>query len=311
MYVRKQKILVYLAIISMFVLCGANTASGHFNFFLPEEWSMDKAEENSIEIIWGHPYEGIYFDAPAMVNCSVLKPDGTTNILSSTEMTVSGVEGPAKGHKVSFTPDIKGDYIVFSDFEALVVEEEEVAWEDHVKAIIHYKASGAWDQRTGQIMEIVPLTRPYGLEEGFIFTGQVLYNGQPLPSAPVEIEKYYSVGVCTEENLPDEPLVTRETTTDPNGIFSFTLDEPGVWVVCASNTVGMKEGYDKDIRGILMINIEEEQSLLPATSDPALIEESVTEGDSYDPMVVITLVISILAFLIATVVLIKGRKKHT
>ena len=311
MYVRKQKKIVIIAIISMFLLCGVNTASGHFNFFLPEEWSMNKAEENSIDIIWGHPYEGIYFDAPAMTNCSVLTPDGAINILPSTEMTVSGTEGPAKGIKVSLTPDLKGDYIVYADFEALVVEEEEVAWEDHVKAIFHYKTSGGWDQQTGQIMEIVPLTRPYGLEAGFIFTGQALYDGQPLPGAPVEVEKYYAVGVCTEENLPDEPLVTRETTTDPNGIFSFTLDEPGIWVVCVSNTVGTKEGYDKDIRGILMINIEEELSLLQTDSDPTNIEEFENEDESDDSIVVITLVVSILAFLMATVVLVKGRKKQT
>ena len=289
------------------LLFGVNTASAHFNFFLPDEWSMEQARENSVEIIWGHPYEGIYFDPPAMINSSVLKPDGTKESLDAREISVTGAEGPVKGREISFTPAIKGDHIVYADFEALVVEEEEVAWEDHVKAVIHHKTSGGWDQRTGQIMEILPLTRPYGLEEGFVFSGQVLYDGQPLGDAPVEIEKYYEVGVCTDENLPPEPMVTRETRSDPNGIFSFTLDEPGVWVVCASNTVGTIEGHDRDIRGILMINMEEGASLLSTDAGPAADDEKNESENTTNTVAISLSIISVLLALTAMVVALKKK----
>jgi len=296
-----------LVVIATILLFGVNTASAHFNFFLPDEWSMEQARENSVEIIWGHPYEGIYFDPPAMINSTVLKPDGTKESLTSREITVTGAEGQVKGREISFTPGIKGDYVVYADFEALVVEEEEVAWEDHVKAVIHHKASGGWDQRTGQIMEILPLTRPYGLEEGFIFTGQVLYNGQPLGEAPVEIEKYYAVGVCTEENLPEEPMITRETRSDPNGIFSFTLDEPGIWAVCAANTVGTVEGHDRDVRGILMINMEEESSLLSTEADRTADDE---ENETENTANTIALALSVIAIIVGiAAIVIAGRKK--
>ena len=249
------------------LICNLSSVTAHFNFALPDEWSMETSKPNEVQLIWGHPYEGIYFDAPAIENAKLLKPDGTESTLTPTTTTVTGAEGQANAWEVSFTPDIKGDYILYADFEPLVVEEEDVAWEDHVKTIIHYKTTEGYDQLTGQVIEIVPLTKPYGLEEGFIFTGKVLYNGMPLADAPIEIEMYYPVGVCTEENLPEEPMVTRETRSDPNGIFSFTLDEPGVWVVCASYTKGTMEGYDLDVRGILMIPIEEELSLTTSEND--------------------------------------------
>ena len=249
-------------LLAIFVLMGATgIASAHFNFFLPDEWSMDAPVANDVEIIWGHPYEGIYFDAPNITEVGVVKPDGTKETLSTTDVTVTGLEESASAYKVSFTPEERGDYIVYADFEALHVEEEEVTWEDHVKAIIHYEGSIGWDHKTGQVMEIVPLTRPYGLEEGFVFVGQVLYNGNPLADASVEIEKYYPIGEAPDP-LPEEPMITRETKTDANGIFSFTLDESGIWITAATNTVD-----EVDIRGILMIPVEE---TFPATDDSAV-----------------------------------------
>ena len=220
---------------------------------------MEKEEANEIQLIWGHPYEGIYFDAPNVDEAGVIKPDGTITALSTTQLEVTGVEGKANAYKLSFTPDIRGDYIVYADMEAIEVEEEDIIWEDHVKAVIQYKATNAWDQSTGQIIEIIPLVRPYGLEEGFVFVGQAIYDGEPLAGAPVEIEKYYSVGNAPDP-LPDwEAMVTRQATTDPNGVFSFTLDEPGVWVTAVSKIIPAEHDgeYDQDIRGILMIPVEE------------------------------------------------------
>ena len=166
-------------------------------------------------------------------------------------------------------PVERGDYIVYADFETLVVPEEEIAWEDHVKAIVHYKVTGGWEQSTGQIIEIIPLTRPYGLEEGFVFVGKAIYDGTALADAPVEIEKYYPIGEVPDP-LPEEPMITRETVTDENGVFMFTLDEPGVWVTCVSHTVGTQGVYDKDIRGILMVPVEE---TFPPETDGGDLEE--------------------------------------
>jgi cobalt/nickel transport protein len=286
------------------LLCSASCASAHFNFALTDKWSMEHIQPNNVQIIWGHPYEGIYFDAPNMTDSQILKPDGTTSSLTPTEITVEG----NRAWELSFTPDIKGDYIVCADFKALVVEEEEVAWEDHVKAIVHYKTSDGWDQTTGQIIEIIPLTRPYGLEEGFVFVGKAIYNGAPLADAPIEIEKYYPVDQVPDP-LPEEPMITRETKTDGEGIFMFTLDEPGLWVVCVSHTVGTVEGYDRDIRGILMVPVKESfpaESDEDADSDP---HELSFKVDSLEKLVWFSTGVAIIAIIIGLVGIFRGKKK--
>ncbi len=304
MYTKVGKSALRIVLITGFLLCSAPSASAHFNFALPNEWSMELAQANDVQIIWGHPYEGIYFDAPDMTGAGIVKPDGTKSSLSPTEITVDG----NKAWELSFTPDIRGDYIVYADFETLVVEEEGIAWEDHVKAIVHYKTSEGWDHTTGQIIEIVPLTRPYGLEEGFVFAGRAVYDGSPLADAPIEIEKYYPVGDAPDP-LPEEPMITREAKTDAEGIFLFTLDEPGVWVVCVSHTVGTESGYDKDIRGILMIPVEEN---FPAEADKGTDSDSDelnSKVDAMEKIVWVSIGAAIIAILIALASIFRAKKK--
>lgn len=242
----------------LILLFVSNVVCAHFNFFITEDWHMEKAEVNEIQIIWGHPYEGIYFDVPAVEEAGLIKPDSAKTTLTPSSIEVAGIEGNANAYKLSFTPDDKGDYIIYADMEAIEVEEEEIIWEDHVKAIIQYKVTHGWEQSTGQIIEIIPLVRPYGLEAGFVFVGQAFYDGEPLASAKVEIEKYYPVGEAPEPLPTWEAMITREATTDQNGVFSFTLDEPGVWVIAVAVTIpGVGGEYDKDVRGILMVPMEE------------------------------------------------------
>ena len=63
---------------------------------------MSTPTTNEVKIIWGHPYEGIYFDAPAITKAGVIKPDGTKDTLSTADITVTGEEGNAKAYKFSF-----------------------------------------------------------------------------------------------------------------------------------------------------------------------------------------------------------------
>ena len=112
-----------------------------------------------------------------------------------------------------------------------------------------------------------------------------------------------------EDPLPEEPMITRETKTDENGIFVFTLDEPGLWVACVSHTVGTEGGYDRDIRGILMIPVEDK---FPAESDEHI--DSDFDGlnskvESLEKLVWASTGIAIIAILIALVGIFRARKK--
>ncbi len=114
---------------------------------------------------------------------------------------------------------------------------------DYVKAIIHCGEEQwvGWDAELGQKAEIVPFTRPYGLEESFVFTGDALYDGNALPDADVEVEKYHTLDLgkevveTAETMFPYDPpmMFTRVTKTNAAGEFAYTLDEPGIWFVGA------------------------------------------------------------------------------
>jgi cobalt/nickel transport protein len=172
-----------------------------------------------------------------------MKPDGTVEQLTTTEITVDGMDedgnpGTFVAYKASFIVDQMGDSVVFVKYED---EDEKLI--DYVKAVIHcgVEAWDGWDAKLGQKAEIVPFTRPYGLEESFVFTGTALYDGNALPDANVEVEMYHTLDLGVEiietaETMfaYDPPMMfTRVTKTNAAGEFAYTLDEPGIWFVGA------------------------------------------------------------------------------
>lgn len=209
----------------------------------PKDYIAELGETKTVYIMWGHPYEHILFDMTSVPKVSVRKPDGTVEELTTTEITVEGIdeEGNARtfvAYKASFIVDQMGDSIVFVKSEN---EGEKLI--DYVKAVIHcgVEAWEGWDAELGQKAEIIPFTRPYGLEEGFVFTGRALYDGNALSDATVVVEKYHTrdVGVkiveIAERMFPYDPpmMYTRVTKTNTAGEFAYTLDEPGIWFVGA------------------------------------------------------------------------------
>ena len=88
-----------------------------------------------------------------------------------------------------------------------------------------YGLEAGWNQPIGLKIEIVPLTRPFGLWEGNTFVGQVLKNGKPLKHARVEIEYYNKEGL----KYPNDSLYTQVVETDDSGIFIYTPPWSGWW----------------------------------------------------------------------------------
>ena len=118
-----------------------------------------------------------------------------------------------------------------------------------------------WDAEVGQQTEILPYTRPYGMEEGFVFSGKVKYNGQSLSGAPVEIEKYHALDLgieiveLAETMFPYDPsmVFTRIVKSNDNGNFMYSLDEPGIWFIGAT----MEPVSGTKVRGVFIVPILE------------------------------------------------------
>jgi cobalt/nickel transport protein len=106
------------------------------------------------------------------------------------------------------------------------------------KMIVHYtkvvvEALGAeegWDRMLGLPVEIMPLTRPYGLWAGNCFRGVVIKDGKPVPFATVEVE-YYNQG--KQVTPPAGPFVTQVVKADANGTFCYTMPRAGWWAFAA------------------------------------------------------------------------------
>ena len=237
-----KRISILVSIIVGGLLLTTGVASAHFTMVFPgedmdvtpEDYIAHVGETKTVWIIWGHPYEHILFDMTSAPAVSVRDPEGDVEPLTATEISVEG----KKAYEVSFTVDKLGDWIVSATYED---DEEKLV--DYVKAVIHCgeEAWMGWDANLGEKAEIVPFTRPYGLEEGFVFTGMALYDGKALSDADVEIEMYHTKAVGdevvkkAEELFPYDPpmMFTRVTKTNAAGEFAYTLDEPGIWFVGA------------------------------------------------------------------------------
>jgi len=270
---KKNLIRTLLAVLLM--IASAGMASAHFTMVFPsdtadtvwdvapEDYIAELGETKTVYMMWGHPYEHILFDMATVPEISVKKPDGTVEQLTPEEITVDGMNedgelGTFKAYKASFTVDQDGDTVVFVKYED---HDEDMI--DYTKAVIHSGVEmwEGWDAEVGQQTEIVPYMRPYGMEEGFVFSGQAMYNGQPLKDAPVEIEIYHTLDLgieiveLAEEMFPyDPPMVfTRLMKSNDNGEFVYSLDEPGIWFVGAT----MEPESGQNVRGVFIIPVLE------------------------------------------------------
>ncbi len=63
-----------------------------------------------------------------------------------------------------------------------------------------------------------------------VFSGQLLKGDEPVVGVEVEIERFLNE---PPKDLPPEPMITRVVVTDPNGVFTCTLPDPGWWLCAA------------------------------------------------------------------------------
>lgn len=267
-----KNVIKYLLILGLF-LCSTGMASAHFTMVFPsddqesvfdvtsEDFIADLGDEKTVYIIWGHPYEHILFDMVPAPEVSIMKPDGSVEVLPVSEVTVPGQDaegndGEFIAYKASFTIDQMGDTLVavkyISEAEGLI---------DYTKTFIHCgeEVWEGWDAVVGQQTELIPYARPYGMEEGFVFSGKALYEGKALTDSIVEIEKYHTLEAGreivedAEARFPSDPAMvyTRSVKSNAAGEFSYTLDEPGIWYVGATKE---NEG-EYSIRGVFELPV--------------------------------------------------------
>jgi cobalt/nickel transport protein len=223
----------------------AASATGHFNMLLPQSASVKVKEVVPIVYQWGHPFEHQLFDAPAPESVLVFSPAGKkTDLTNQLKEEKIGIDDKKETliRRFRFTPEERGDYIFILNTKPIWMAEDDEFLQDSVKVVLHVQAQKGWDQIAGQPFEMVPLTRPYGLQPGMVFQAQALADGKPLAAALVEIERY---NATAPRELPPDEQRTRVARTDPNGVVTCTLTEPGWWCLTAQREAGKRDREGK------------------------------------------------------------------
>jgi len=235
----------------------ASGAFAHFGVITPSDdiVSQEDAKKLSLTVKFIHPMEGPYMEMEKPKQFGVMAGGEKTDLLGS----LAAKKGKSPEQTESFTY-WQGDYQIKKPGDYTFFVEPTPYWEPAEDVfIIHYtkvcvNALGleeGWDQPLGLETEIVPLTRPYGLWTGNLFTGQVLVKGQPAANVEVEVE-YLNPSSEKKGRLtpPSDPYITQVVKADANGVFSYAMPKAGWWGFAALSEASWKMKKDDVEKGI-------------------------------------------------------------
>jgi cobalt/nickel transport protein len=258
------------------VALGSATAPGfaHYHILLPEKPSVSRDESVTFTYQFGHPFEHQLFATQKPASVTVLLPEGqAVDLLNKIERVESpGADrNPIPSFRWKFTPTQRGDHVVVVRNNPVWMADEKVFFLDTVKVVLHVQTQNGWDNAQGTGMELVPLTRPYGLRAGMVF--QALLYGSADVGSPrvslrrtlVEFERYNAE---PPKELPPDEHVTRAVKTDNNGVATMTLPDPGWWAVTGVRELGMMEragrNYPVKSRTTHWVHVDGQVTLTPA-----------------------------------------------
>jgi uncharacterized GH25 family protein len=235
-----NRLLRLAAALPLLVVC-VPSARAHYNMLLPDHHSAEKGKEVTFTYQWGHPFEHQLFDAPKPASVFVLSPGGKRTDLEKKLEKASVASGDKKEvavYRFRYTPEERGDYVFVLTTTPIWMEDEQVFLQDTVRVVLHVQAQNGWDQAVGDALGLTPLTRPYGLQPGMVFQAQFHETAKAIANAIVEIERYHA---APPKELPPDEHITRAAKTDPNGVVTCTLTEPGWWCIAAQREGEKKE----------------------------------------------------------------------
>ncbi|MFQ6370558.1 DUF4198 domain-containing protein [Shewanella sp. YIC-542] len=201
-------------------------SQAHFQTLIPSHDIVSEPSQRQLGLTlqFTHPMsQGPLMQMAMPTRFGVLGPDGNTDLRASLNpVQQQGVQ------MFNATYQIKrpGDYLFYL--------EPAPYWEPaEGKMIVHYTkvvvdAFGMednWDAPVGLPVEIIPLTRPFGLWSGNLFQGIVTHHGKAVPFAEVEVE-WMNDGSVTP---PADPYITQVVRADANGTFSYVMPKAGWW----------------------------------------------------------------------------------
>lgn len=209
-------------------------ALAHFGILIPASDYLDPGTSDriSLAMAFGHPAEGSLLGGQAPSAAGVVV-DGDHQQLTS-QLHAQEDEDGQSWWSLSYTINQPGNHIFYANLPAYW-EPAEDSYIMHLnKTIVAVGDSGDdWADLLGSdiaVAEIVPLIQPTGLFAGHSFRGQLIYQGQPVAHAEVEIERCHWRNLSTTTLIYPTPLHEQQVVlTDEQGIFTVSLPTAGWW----------------------------------------------------------------------------------
>jgi cobalt/nickel transport protein len=234
----------------------------HFHMLIPESPAVWPGSAVRLQFFYGHPYEHELLPAAPPAAIQAYPPGGEPVPLSPAPEAGGAKAGDGQPlvHAYSYGVERRGDHVLVARAAPRFEKEHGEVLEAHLKVVVHALSERGWDRLVGQPLEIVPLTRPYGLRPGWVFRGKALLEGKPLEGARVEIERYNPQP--PQGDLPEDEFITRTGTTAAGGVFAATLDEAGWWIISVTARHGTRKGaggkeYPLVVRSTLCVYVGE------------------------------------------------------
>ena len=252
-----KRISILSVVMAMAMMLAAHPATAHFGTITPSDdiVTQDDTKTVQLQVKFIHPLEGHYMEMAKPKRFGVVHDGKQTDLLAGLQAAKG--KSPDQDQTFTFwTTDFKirrpGDYTFYVEPTPYWEPAEDVFIIHYTKVCVNALGlEEGWDQPVGLETEIVPLTRPYGLWTGNLFTGQVLLKGKPVPFAEVEIEYLNE----SPDNIsviipPSDPFVTQVVKADVNGVFSYAMPKGGWWGFAALNEAGWKLKNDGQEKGV-------------------------------------------------------------
>lgn len=216
-----------------FLVLGAVPVMAHFGVIIPSDDIVEKDEprELGLKIMFIHPFEGQYMEMAKPAAFGVLAQGTKQDLMDALKpVRVNG----STTWDASYRITRPGDYVFYVEPAPYWEPAEDTFIVHYTKVVVDaFGLEEGWDAEAGLKTEIVPLTRPYGLWAGNVFTGIVKVDGKPVPYADVEVEFYNHKDKI---NPPAGAFVTQVVKADGNGVFTYAMPRAGWWGFAALTT---------------------------------------------------------------------------
>jgi len=235
----------------------ASPALAHFGTIIPSDdiVSQDDSKTLNLQVKFIHPMELHYMEMDKPKQFGVVHAGKRIDLLDS--LQAARGKSPDQDREFTYwTSDFKikrpGDYTFFVEPTPYWEPAEDLFIVHYTKVCVNALGMEVgWDQPIGLETEIIPMTRPYGLWTGNLFSGQVLLKGKPVPYAEVEVEYLNEApGDAAPLPIPADPYVTQAVKADVNGVFHYAMPKGGWWGFSALSEADwklQKDGMEKAV----------------------------------------------------------------